>query len=166
MYDEELNMALEDAYDDGYVQALIDMGIDPEDIAEEDVDIFDDNYFDEAMEGNKFNKAMKNGVMQTMADIEDMDLHNIRDMARSGSSWDRNVGRRTPSAKREKLLDGNSRSNNSNLNRELARQNARAVRRNAEDEYVRMKKGKITPDDRRRFDKAEARMYHTMRSHK
>ena len=63
MYDEELDMALEDAYDDGYVQALIDMGVDPGEIAEEDVDMFDDNYFDEAMEGNPENKAKKNAYI-------------------------------------------------------------------------------------------------------
>ena len=49
MYNEELDMALESAYDDGYVQALLDMGVDPNEIAEEDVDMYDD--YDEAMEG-------------------------------------------------------------------------------------------------------------------
>ena len=69
IYDKELDMALESAYDDGYVQALMDMGINPDDIVEEDVDMFDDNYFDEAMEGNPENKAkrrkweLKNGVI-------------------------------------------------------------------------------------------------------
>ena len=63
MYDEELDMTLEDAYDDGYVQALLDMGVNPDDIAEEDVDIFDDNYFDEAMEGpaREYRKKMNAG---------------------------------------------------------------------------------------------------------
>ena len=49
MYNDELNEALESTYDDGYVQALIDMGVDPDEIAEEDVDMNDD--YDEAMEG-------------------------------------------------------------------------------------------------------------------
>ena len=66
MYDEELDMALEDAYDDGYVQALMDMGVDPDNIAEEDVDMFDDNYFDEAMEGpaREYRHRMNEGKSQ------------------------------------------------------------------------------------------------------
>ena len=65
MYDKELDMALESAYDDGYVQALMDMGVDPDEIVEEDVDMFDDNYFDEAMEGNKANKEARERYIAT-----------------------------------------------------------------------------------------------------
>jgi hypothetical protein len=49
--------AIESAYEDGYYQALADMGYD--DIADEDVDIFDEDCFDDAMEGNLENKAKK-----------------------------------------------------------------------------------------------------------
>lgn len=65
MYDEYDNeyydtdeYVLEDAFDDGYYQALIDMGIDPDEIAEEDVDIFDDDYFDDVMEATALKKAV------------------------------------------------------------------------------------------------------------
>ena len=56
MYNDELDMALESAYEDGYYQALADMGYefdDADDEATEDVelDIFDEDYFDESMEG-------------------------------------------------------------------------------------------------------------------
>ena len=75
MYDEELDMALEDAYGDGYVQALLDMDADIDDIAEEDVDIFDDNYFDEAMEGpaREYRKKMNAG--KTREQINDERAH-------------------------------------------------------------------------------------------
>lgn len=65
MYNDELDMALESAYEDGYYQALADMGyeFDDEDEASEDVDIFSEDYFDEAMEGNPENKAKKNEAL-------------------------------------------------------------------------------------------------------
>ena len=50
MYNDELDMILEDAYEDGYYQALADMGYEFDD-AEEDVDIFDEDCFDDAAEG-------------------------------------------------------------------------------------------------------------------
>lgn len=61
MYDEELDMALEDAYDDGYYQALADMGyeLDAEVMEDTELDMFDDDYFEEAVEGNPINKAKK-----------------------------------------------------------------------------------------------------------
>ena len=66
MYDEYDNeyydtdeYVLEDAFDDGYYQALIDMDIDPDDIVEEDANMFDDDYFDdEAMEATALKKAV------------------------------------------------------------------------------------------------------------
>ena len=82
MYDEELDMALESAYDDGYTQALIDMGVDPNEIAEEDVDMFDDNYFDDAMEGNAANKAAKNAYMMSHGSISDGDRRDTLHAAR------------------------------------------------------------------------------------
>ena len=90
MYDEELDMALEDAYDDGYVQALMDMGVDPDDIAEEDADIFDENYFDEAMEGNPENKAkrreweIKNGSQYGSSGFADNYIHASRSTIKRG----------------------------------------------------------------------------------
>lgn len=75
MYDEELDMALEDAYDDGYVQALLDMDADIDDIAEEDVDIFDDNYFDEAMEGPAREYRRKMNAGKTPEQINDERAH-------------------------------------------------------------------------------------------
>lgn len=62
MYNDELDYALESAYEDGYRQALADMGYEFDD-AEEDVDMFDADYFNEAMEGNPVNKAKKNAYM-------------------------------------------------------------------------------------------------------
>jgi hypothetical protein len=44
--------AIESAYDEGYHQALADMGYDLNDEASEDVDIFDENCFNDAMESN------------------------------------------------------------------------------------------------------------------
>ena len=56
MHNAELDYTLESAYEDGYYQALADMGYEFDDEssyddAEEDVDIFDENYFDDASEG-------------------------------------------------------------------------------------------------------------------
>lgn len=108
MYD-ELDMALEDAFDEGYYQALIDMGIDPEDIAEEDVDIFDDDYFDGAMEGNPDNRKAKRKYFKeqgykihrenlgkiTGKDIDDdTALWLARSASQQGSSMNKNVDRR------------------------------------------------------------------------
>ena len=54
-YDDDMNMVLESVYEDGYYQALADMGyVVDNDEASEDVDIFNEGYFDmddEAMEG-------------------------------------------------------------------------------------------------------------------
>ena len=72
IYDEELGMALEDAYNDGYAQALLDMDADPDDIAEENVDMFDD-YYDEAME----NRA-----------IYDTDGNPVNNKAKRRENWD------------------------------------------------------------------------------
>jgi hypothetical protein len=58
MYNDELDYALESAYEDGYYQALADMGYEFDDV-EEDVDIFDEDCFDDAMEGNAANKEAK-----------------------------------------------------------------------------------------------------------
>ena len=72
MYDDELDMTLESAYDDGYVQALLDMDADIDDIAEEDVDMFDDNYFDEAMEGPAAAYRKKMNAGKTKEEIQEM----------------------------------------------------------------------------------------------
>lgn len=58
-FNEVMSKAKEDAFDDGYYQALIDFGYDLDDDAMEDVDIFDEDYFDEAMEGNPENKKKR-----------------------------------------------------------------------------------------------------------
>lgn len=60
MYNAEIYDALEDAYNEGYDQAIQNMleamvNDNMYDEAYEDVDVFDDDYF-EAMEGNKENK--------------------------------------------------------------------------------------------------------------
>lgn len=102
MYD-ELDMALEDAYDDGYVQALLDMGVDPEDIAEEDVDMFDDNYFDDAMEGNPVNKIRRRafdreGAAKHFGNPSDDSVTEFRRQSKNESQYDRNLGRRSKDA--------------------------------------------------------------------
>ena len=53
MYNDELNMTLESAYNEGYYQALADMGYEFDgDEASEDVNIFDENYFTVAAESS------------------------------------------------------------------------------------------------------------------
>jgi hypothetical protein len=127
MYDEELDMALEDAYDDGYIQALIDMGVDPDDIAEEDVDMFDDNYFDEAMEGNPENKAkrreweVKNGSQYGKSGFADNYVHASRyanklgDDSRGVTDKQRHLNKQGPTQQYarqfQKVRDRNVRSN-------------------------------------------------------
>lgn len=73
MYD-DFDYALEDAFDEGYYQALIDMGIDPDDItdiAEEDVDMFDDDYF-EGVEGaaRDYRRAQNAGKTRDQIQVE------------------------------------------------------------------------------------------------
>jgi hypothetical protein len=46
MYNDELDMILKDTYEDGYYQALADMGYEFDDEASEDVDIFDEDCFE------------------------------------------------------------------------------------------------------------------------
>ena len=102
MYD-DFDYALEDAYDDGYYQALIDMGIDPEDIAEEDVDMFDADYFDDAMEGNPDNKIRRRAFDRESAarhfgGPSDDSVKTFRRQSKDGSQFDRNFGRRSKDA--------------------------------------------------------------------
>ena len=69
MYNDGLDVILESVYEDGYYQALVDMGYEFDDEASEDVDIFDEGYFemdDEAMEGNPENKRKKNVYLETI----------------------------------------------------------------------------------------------------
>lgn len=68
MYDE----VLESAYEEGYYRALADMGYEYDEYddydmydAYEDVDMYDDDYFDDAMEGNPENKSAKNEYIRT-----------------------------------------------------------------------------------------------------
>jgi hypothetical protein len=63
MYNDELDMILEDAYEDGYYQALADMDYEFDDEASEDVDIFDEDCFDDASEGaaRDYRKKMNRG---------------------------------------------------------------------------------------------------------
>ena len=58
MYNEELNEALESAYNNGYTQALLDMDADIDNKSEECINIFDDSYFSSAIESGraKYNK--------------------------------------------------------------------------------------------------------------
>ena len=112
MHNDELDMALESAYKDGYYQALADMGyvFDDEDEASEDVDIFSEDFFDEAMEGNKALRR-RYEMKASGADLGDgfedpARLREFRDRQTANSTWDKNINRRTPSASRERLLDG------------------------------------------------------------
>ena len=90
MYNDELNEALESTYDDGYVQALIDMGIDPDEIAAEDVDMNDD--YDEAMEGPAREYRHRNNIGKSQTYI-------------SGERFDNRDGATKPKAKPRKTFE-------------------------------------------------------------
>ena len=125
MYNDELNMALESAYEDGYYQALADMGYEFDDIADEDVDIFDEDCFDDAMEGRAIykdgepvnNKARKRDAMTAyghelhnrgLVSITNKPVDNAtalglaRVSSKSESAVDRNKNRRRPEAQKRR----------------------------------------------------------------
>jgi hypothetical protein len=125
MYNDELDYALESAYEDGYYQALADMGYEFDD-AEEDVDIFDEDCFDDAVEGRAVysyigtpinNKAKRQKYdrlhgtdMATQAgrDASYDDAKRIsRSNAKLGSAYQRNIGRRNMErqSRRSRYLD-------------------------------------------------------------
>jgi hypothetical protein len=108
MYNDELDYALESAYEDGYYQALADMGYEfDDDEAIEDVDIFDEDCFDDAMEGNPDNKLKRQAYDRMMAGWgHGNDIAGYRDAARTNSSYGKNIGRRrNVGANREYMLN-------------------------------------------------------------
>jgi hypothetical protein len=108
MYNDELDYALESAYEDGYYQALADMGYEFDDEASEDVDIFDEDCFDDAMEGNPDNKLKRRAYDRMMAvwHGHGNDIAGYRDAARANSSYGKNIGRRRDvGANREHMLN-------------------------------------------------------------
>ena len=80
--DEELDTVLEDAYDDGYYQALLDMDT-YDDMVEEDVDMYDDYDYDEAMEGPAREYRRKMNAGKTPEEIHEerkyRNFHMLRD---------------------------------------------------------------------------------------
>ena len=124
MYNDELDMILESAYEDGYYQALADMGYEFDD-AEEDVDIFDEDCFDDAVEGRAVysyigtplnNKAKRqkydrqHGTDMATQVGRDANYDEAKRISRSGaklnSAYQRNIGRRASSAgRRSRYLD-------------------------------------------------------------
>jgi hypothetical protein len=206
MYNDELDMILESAYEDGYYQALADMGYEfDEDEASEDVDIFDEDCFDEAVEtgeAKRWNKAMKRAYVMQKAGIDsrevDLDkplsgaaqakLSQYRKTHRA-ADWDRNVGRRTPNAGRERRLDGYGKDYSPELAKRYqsssghgyklgaqkkfdAYHNLRDARNKKLDDAARAtsyrasalrqaRRGNLTDDDMRRLGKMEAKQYHS-----
>ena len=125
MYNDELDMILESAYEDGYYQALADMGYEFDDEAIEDVDIFDEDCFDDAMEGRAVykdgepvnNKARKRDAMTAyghelhnrgLGSITNKPVDNAtalglaRVTSKSESAVDRNKNRRRPEAQKRR----------------------------------------------------------------
>ena len=111
MYNDELNEALESTYDDGYVQALIDMDVDPDELANEsayDADL------DEALES-----TYNDGYVQALIDMgvdpdeiaeEDVDMNDDYDEAMEGPAREyrhrANAGRSSNDIRNERAVNG------------------------------------------------------------